>query len=126
MGRARAICAVHRCPRIATHGGKCAEHHTPRKRDPAQTRFYGSSHWKDLRARVRREEPTCALCGTAPSEVVDHVDADWRNNARTNLRALCKPCNASHTGRQHRRKQDDGGGGGDGGDDGGGPTYVFA
>ena len=126
MTRARAVCSVHRCPRIATHGGRCAEHRITRRRDPEQTRFYGSARWKELRAMVRREEPVCAICGDAPSAVVDHRDGDWRNNLRTNLRGLCRPCNATHTGRQHRRKQDDGSGGGGAGDDDGGPTYTVA
>ena len=76
----------------------------PRK-DPEQARFYGSKEWKQTRARVKREEPVCRICRANPTSTVDHIDGDYRNRARSNLRGLCGTCEASRTGRQHRAKQ---------------------
>lgn len=73
--------------------------------DTGQARFYGSAKWKALRAQVRREEPVCRICQSAPTASVDHIDGNWRNNARGNLRGLCNACERSHTGRQHQAKR---------------------
>jgi 5-methylcytosine-specific restriction endonuclease McrA len=79
----------------------------PRERykDAAQQRHYNSTAWKKLRAIVRAQQPICQMCGREPSAVVDHINADWRDNRMENLRGLCVSCNASHTARQHREKQ---------------------
>jgi 5-methylcytosine-specific restriction endonuclease McrA len=74
------------------------------RKDTAQAQFYGSTGWKRLREYVRGQEPVCQLCGRRPSTNVDHIDGDWRNNSRANLRALCTPCERSHTARQHGAK----------------------
>lgn len=85
---------------------RCPAHprHAERRKDPAQAAFYSSMKWRRLRAQVKREQPICAICRVRPSQVVDHVDGDWRNNERINLRGLCRPCEARRTGQQHAAK----------------------
>lgn len=65
--------------------------YVPRPADP----FYGSTLWKQLRARVRRRDHgICALCGAINAWLVDHriprseggPDEEW------NLRLLCTTC----------------------------------
>lgn len=53
---------------------------------------------------VRQQEPFCRMCKRNRSALTDHIDGDWRNCDRENLRALCRPCNDIHTGKQHRAK----------------------
>ena len=111
-------CAYPSCPALVREGRYCPQHlhlappPAQRKVDPEQRRFYGSGRWKALRTLVKAEEPLCRLCleagRSSPSTTVDHIDGNWRNNERENLRGLCLPCEASRTGRQHRLK---GGGG---------------
>lgn len=50
------------------------------------------------------------ICRTNPSTNVDHIDGNWRNNERSNLRALCSECERTRTGRQHRGYVTGGGG----------------
>jgi 5-methylcytosine-specific restriction enzyme A len=113
--RPKRPCRVPGCP--ATHrnlNGHCdahqegAEPQGRRPKDPEQQRFYNSTRWKRLRAGVRAEEPLCRLClqieRVAPTEIIDHIDGNWRNNERSNLRGLCRPCNDRITGQQHRHK----------------------
>lgn len=98
------ICAEPGCGAL-TRTGRCDAHQVERKKDPEQRKFYGSSRWQTIRALVRKQEPYCALCGTNPTEVVDHVNGQYMDCRRENLRGLCRPCHNSITGQQHRRKQ---------------------
>lgn len=86
----------------------CPKHEESNKRRklPEQARFYSSRYWRALSELVRKQEPVCRLCRTRPSAVTDHVDGDYMNNARANLRALCVECNETRTARQHRAKVD--------------------
>jgi hypothetical protein len=98
-------CAKHGCPALVAGSTYCAEHTPTRKKDPEQAKHYGSSRWRKLSEIVRKQEPICAMCLERPSAVTDHIDGDWRNNDRENLRGLCRDCNARHTGKQHRWKR---------------------
>jgi 5-methylcytosine-specific restriction endonuclease McrA len=73
--------------------------------NPAAKGRYGA-HWREIRARVLTEEPTCRLCG-APATDVDHIKAaeDGGTEARENLRALCHPCHKRHTAEQNRARR---------------------
>lgn len=57
---------------------------------------YDGTRWRKLRATVLAEEQCCYLCGGIATEV-DHVVplsvAPDRAYDRTNLRAICGPCN---------------------------------
>ena len=93
-----------------------AEHR--RRQDAARgttaERGYGAV-WRRIRARVLLEEPLCRFCAErgeiTPAEVVDHIDGNTRNNARENLRPLCKRCHDARTARDQafgRRLNQDG------------------
>ena len=107
--RAMHPCAQPGCGELLPAGtARCTRHArtqaVAKRTDPEQVRFYGSKQWKALRAQVRAEEPVCRICGERPSRSVDHIDGNWSNNARTNLRALCGVCEPRRTGAQHRAK----------------------
>ena len=77
----------------------------PRTKSRAQARFYGSRQWKAIRARVRREQPTCTVCRHAPTTDVHHRDGDWRNLAPSNLQGVCRHCHLSLTAEQHNARR---------------------
>jgi 5-methylcytosine-specific restriction protein A len=90
--------------------GYCTDHRRERPKDPDQARFYASTRWKKLRAIIRARDPICKLCEVRPSQNVDHISGEWRDNRPENLRGLCNDCERSHTARQHQAKQQRGGG----------------
>jgi len=58
-------------------------------------RFYGSTAWKQLRAKVRRRDRgICELCGAANSWLVDHrvPRSEGGPDHESNLRLLCTTC----------------------------------
>lgn len=98
-------CATPGCPLIVHGASHCPAHEQTRRYKPEeQRRFYNSTRWKKLRAIVRAQEPICRICFTNPSTSVDHIDGDWQNNERSNLRAVCTSCEKTRTAVQHRRK----------------------
>lgn len=62
-------------------------------RTPSQ-RGYGRQHAK-LRARLLAEQPICAICGTAPATIADHIVSIANGgpvHSMANLQGLCPPC----------------------------------
>ena len=54
---------------------------------------YYTARWKNLRAKVLRERPTCEACRASPSAHVDHVQPVRQGGdpwSRGNLQALCE------------------------------------
>jgi 5-methylcytosine-specific restriction protein A len=105
------------CPALVQGRGRCPAHQRERdqrideRRGSSTARGYGYA-WQQLRLHMLRDEPLCRMCKaegrvTAATEV-DHVDGNSRNNARENLRPLCKSCHSRRTatdqafGRRHR------------------------
>jgi len=75
---------------------------SPQQRDALrgtrQQRGY-DANWQRVRLAVLADEPLCRFCSPAvvPATEVDHIDGNSRNNARANLRPLCKPCHSRRT-----------------------------
>jgi 5-methylcytosine-specific restriction endonuclease McrA len=79
--------------------------------DAAAGADFRGSNFRLQRAAVLQEDPLCVFCGTAPSEVVDHLDpvkgfkdalnagrmnpyqAQAIANSRANLAGACRACN---------------------------------
>lgn len=78
------------------------KYHKPRRPEPPRpdAAAYNSARWRRLRLQVIRGEPVCRACLDALAEDVDHIDGDNRNNALSNLQALCRPC---HNRKTHAR-----------------------
>lgn len=57
--------------------------------------------WRQLSKLIRQEEPLCRLCLERgiykPSQCVDHIDGNSKNNTRENLQALCWSCHSRKT-----------------------------
>lgn len=100
------VCTAPGCGALV-RSGRCAQHEVKasdrRQHDPAQRKFYSSARWRQLSLAVRMAEPMCRECRDAPSESVDHINGDWRDNRRDNLQALCMTCHNRKSGRDHRR-----------------------
>jgi 5-methylcytosine-specific restriction endonuclease McrA len=91
---------------------RCLQHMKPWTRRPTQDTRYSSYAWRQMRARVIREEPTCQLrfpgC-TWRSAQVDHiVSANDRPDlflVRSNLRGVCRQCHYKRSAEQARAKR---------------------
>lgn len=114
------VCARPGCPRLVTVGARCPEHQRAhekasparrRRQTTEQRKLYGSRFWRNLALRVRQEEMICRLCKeegrTSPAEVCDHIDGDFRNCERSNLRAICRECDRKLSAQQHARKRNE-------------------
>lgn len=89
--KALKVCATAGCPTL-TSGSRCAEH-APEAWAGSTRASRLPSDWRKRRARILRRDPTCRLCGIAPSVEVDHIVAgdDHREHA---LQGVCKKCHA--------------------------------
>jgi 5-methylcytosine-specific restriction protein A len=98
-------CTTPGCPNL-TARARCTGHQRryEQARGTPTARGYGGATWQRLRARVLREEPTCAACGAdgQPDDHVDHVVpmSHGGTSTRENLQRLCPSCN----GRKARRE----------------------
>ena len=92
--------------RCETHGGLKSSWSKYKSAHPERSSMYQSEHWRILRDRVLREEPSCRRCG-APSTDVDHVIAlaDGGSWDRDNLQGLCRSCHRAKTGEDNRRRR---------------------
>ena len=72
-----------------------------RRTGTKQERGYGGE-WERISKMVRAQQPVCQMCYDAPSEDVDHIIPfrglkDPLRTARSNLRAVCRPCHSKKT-----------------------------
>ena len=65
--------------------------------DTARGVFYQSPQWQQLREVVLRAAKFCCVLCSKMANQVDHIDNDPKNNAMTNLRALCTVCHGRKT-----------------------------
>ena len=101
----RGPCTYDLCTERATRGARCAKHRRGSEGHPFED-FYRSRQWRDLSARVRREEPICpgwgprsGTCGR-PTEQADHIVSLVDGGAalaRENVQALCGWCHSKKT-----------------------------
>jgi 5-methylcytosine-specific restriction protein A len=100
------ICSVPGCPEYTT-SGRCEDHRqqAEQKRGSARQRGYGKQHEQRFRPGVLAKNPTCVLCGQAPSVHADHWPLSRRELVEQGLdpddpkhgRGLCGPCHSSET-----------------------------
>ncbi|WP_432136817.1 holin [Streptomyces sp. bgisy154] len=100
------VCTVPGCPEF-TQGGRCPEHQraAEKKRGTARQRGYGGQHETRFRPGVLAKNPTCVLCGQAPSVHADHHPLSRRDLEARGLdpndprhgRGLCSPCHSGET-----------------------------
>jgi 5-methylcytosine-specific restriction endonuclease McrA len=117
MPRAPKACGIHGCRTIVPNGRRCPDHadgwrDTPRTASSAATSGTNTSGWRKLRAEILdRDGHQCQIrypgvC-TGRATVVDKITPaatrpDLAHN-RANLRAACKPCNATKANTTDRR-----------------------
>lgn len=66
-----------------------------RRRPTRTARGYGPN-WQRIRSQILANQPTCAICRTAPATTVDHITPKNRGGTDhpTNLQPACHPCNS--------------------------------
>lgn len=96
-----------RCPNLVDRG-YCPTHKAQqpeRKRPDGSQAYYNSVHWQKTRRVIRARDPICKGCKRKPSQTVDHIDGNWRNNDPNNLQGLCKTCHDTKSAHQHNAKK---------------------
>lgn len=78
-----------------------SDRRTDQQRGSRQARGY-DRQWQRKSARVRREEPACAICGSTDDLTVDHITpkAAGGTDDRENLTTLCRKHNSAKGGRR--------------------------
>jgi len=101
------VCAEDGCPELTTQT-RCPKHtrEFERERESRVHResqpwrsVYTDPRWPKLRRQVKREEPTCRVCG-APTTDVDHIVSVQDGGApfdRSKLHGLCHEHHSSKT-----------------------------
>lgn len=81
-----------RCPLCQAE----ADTRTAARRGGAHRRGYTRA-WQRKAARVKRQEPACAVCGTTDDLTVDHITpkAAGGTDHRDNLTTMCREHNSS-------------------------------
>ncbi|MFE4637288.1 HNH endonuclease signature motif containing protein [Streptomyces sp. NPDC056773] len=90
---------------LPSPAGRPKVRHTPEsiliRQDDSHARRMQSAHLKSALTALGVPE-RCAMCGIEPTWQgyplpleVDHVDGDWRNNQRDNLRLVCPNCHST-------------------------------
>lgn len=109
-------CAYFRCGNVVPIGQRyCEQHqgadarrwpkHTERYQESPADRGYGTA-WRELRDRVLRERPVCAMCGL-PANHVHHIVPKvlGGTDAIENLVSLCAACHSTQRKyRPHNRR----------------------
>jgi len=71
--------------------------------------IYGTKKWKELRAQVLKEEPTCHWCRRRPATQADHIieldRAPELAYERSNIVGSCQPCNSKRGSTYQAKKQ---------------------
>jgi 5-methylcytosine-specific restriction protein A len=101
------VCSKPGCPEYTDQGGRCpgCRSEAEQRRGTARQRGYGGQHETRFRPGVLAKNPTCVLCGTAPSKHADHWPLSRRDLVAQGLdpndpkhgRGLCQPCHARST-----------------------------
>lgn len=98
-------CAHPGCPHLTFGTSRCAYHQVsqrPPQRDtrPSSSKRGYGAEWQRIRLRVLAEEPFCRVCGLK-AKIVDHIDGNAANVARSNLQAMCQRCHNRKTNREN-------------------------
>lgn len=96
------LCAEPGCPNVIDGPGRCAEH----RRDfyPNTDNSLYRHGWRRIRDAYIADHPRCESCHVRAAAEVHHRDHDPRNNAATNLAALCASCHRKITAQYRKTK----------------------
>lgn len=101
------------CPRTycLKHAGQATRKPAPKPWAGAarpNDALYNTSRWRTLRARVLKENPNCAQCGSSEGLTVHHANLPKGNEEAffdpEALIVLCKECHDRITSAENRRK----------------------
>lgn len=118
MWRSPRSCARPGCRKTNVRGSRFCEDHVQHNyaRDNANfaskiskqnrywSKWYSTSHWKNLRTLVLARDPVCKICEREASTVADHIRPHrgvWVDFVdMNNLQGLCEQCHGSKTARE--------------------------